>query len=59
MLYIITLHRVPILLGLVANYNISIASCFTLDSFDIAGDDTSMLRSDFFPKMHNKHDRKR
>ena len=47
MLRTIVLSRVFILLGLVADYYISVACCSPLDGFDIAGDDTSMLRFTF------------
>ena len=57
MLRTVTLNCVSILLGLVANYNISIAFCPTLDGFNVAGDDASMLRFDFLPEMfeHNEN----
>lgn len=54
----IILTRVSILLGLVADYNISVAGCSPLDSFDITGDDASALRFDSLSEMFNENDGK-
>lgn len=58
MLRTIVPNRVSILLGLVADYNISVARCSPLDGFDVAGDDTSMLRFTFFSDICNEYDGK-
>jgi len=58
-LRITILDRVSILLGLVADYNISVACCSPLDGFDITGDGASALRFDFLSKMYYENDGKK
>jgi len=48
MLHTIVLNRASTLLGLVADYYISVACCSPLDGFDVAGDGASMLKFAFF-----------
>lgn len=52
MLRTIALTGVSILLGLAANYDISVACCPPLDGFNIAGDDASTLRFAVFPEIY-------
>ena len=49
MLRTLSLNYFSILLALVANYNIRVARCSPLDGFNVAGDDASLPRFDFFP----------
>jgi hypothetical protein len=59
MLHTIVLNRASTLLGLVADYYISVACCSPLDGFDVAGDGASMLKFAFFSETCNKNDGKK